>query len=85
MKLSGQVAIVTGAARGIGRAYAHRVAQLGADVAVVDIDLNAAKAFSEALSAPTVVEELEALGVEALGVESTSRFRSRQRTWSTRS
>ncbi|MDO2934657.1 SDR family NAD(P)-dependent oxidoreductase [Paeniglutamicibacter sulfureus] len=34
--LNGKTAIVTGGARGIGRAYALRLAQLGADVAVVD-------------------------------------------------
>jgi NAD(P)-dependent dehydrogenase (short-subunit alcohol dehydrogenase family) len=34
-KLDGKVAIVTGAARGLGRAYARRVAGLGAKVAVI--------------------------------------------------
>ena len=33
-KLDGKVAIVTGAARGLGRAYAKRLAGLGAKVAV---------------------------------------------------
>ena len=32
-KLEGKVAIVTGAARGLGRAYARRLAGLGAKVA----------------------------------------------------
>jgi 3-oxoacyl-[acyl-carrier protein] reductase len=35
-KLDGKVAIVTGAARGLGRAYAKRLARLGAKVAVAD-------------------------------------------------
>jgi NAD(P)-dependent dehydrogenase (short-subunit alcohol dehydrogenase family) len=36
--LEGQVAIVTGAARGIGQATARRFAREGARVAVLDLD-----------------------------------------------
>jgi len=39
-KLDGKVAIVTGAARGLGRAYAKRLAGLGAKVAVADLNLH---------------------------------------------
>jgi 3-oxoacyl-[acyl-carrier protein] reductase len=35
-KLDGEVAIVTGAARGLGRAYAERLAGLGAALAAAD-------------------------------------------------
>jgi NAD(P)-dependent dehydrogenase (short-subunit alcohol dehydrogenase family) len=40
-KLDGRVVIVTGAARGLGRAYAKRLAGLGAKVFVVDLNLHA--------------------------------------------
>lgn len=43
MDLSGKVAVVTGGARGIGRAIAEGFAQSGADVVVADIDFREAK------------------------------------------
>src|SRR5690606_4823580 len=62
-------AIVTGAARGLGRAYALRLARLGADVAILDIDLNGAAAFGETLTAATVPDEIRAFGRRSLGIE----------------
>jgi len=69
MKLEGQVAIVTGAARGLGRAYALRLASLGADVVIADINLDAAREFDEELTAATVPDEVRAMGRRSIGVQ----------------
>jgi NAD(P)-dependent dehydrogenase (short-subunit alcohol dehydrogenase family) len=58
-EFEGRVAIVTGAARGIGRAIARRLAEGGAAVACNDLDAAELKA---------VVSELEARGARALAV-----------------
>jgi len=49
--LSGRVAVVTGAGRGIGAAYASALASRGASVVVADIDGEAATACAKQLSA----------------------------------
>ena len=70
--LKGKVAVVTGAASGLGRAYALRLAESGADVAVVDIDLKSFQEFEgerKLLTAETVVEEIRALNRNAIGIE----------------
>jgi len=69
MKLKGKVAVVTGAARAIGRSHALRLAGLGADVVVNDIDLESFKEFDEQITAPTVIDEVRARGVRCIGVE----------------
>jgi len=68
-KLDGKVALVTGAARGLGRAYALRLANLGADVVINDIDLHSYKQFDETQPADTVVDEIKNLGRNSLGIE----------------
>jgi NAD(P)-dependent dehydrogenase (short-subunit alcohol dehydrogenase family) len=68
-KLTGKVALVTGAARGIGRSHALRLAHLGADIVINDIDVESHKEFGEKLTAPTVVEEVRALGVRCISIE----------------
>ena len=58
-RLSGRTAVVTGAARGIGAAEAIRLAQDGANVAVLDLSAEACR---------ETVEAIEATGAEALAV-----------------
>jgi len=57
--LAGKVAVVTGGASGIGRGICRRLAAVGLDVAVADIDADGASA---------VAAELRECGVRALGV-----------------
>src|SRR5215470_3421672 len=44
LRLQGQVAIVTGGAKGIGGATARRLAEEGAAVLIADVDVDAAEA-----------------------------------------
>src|SRR3712207_9199544 len=59
VRLSGRTAVVTGAARGIGAAEAIRLAQDGANVAVLDLSAEACR---------HTVEAIKAAGVEALAI-----------------
>ncbi|MDH5695134.1 MAG: glucose 1-dehydrogenase [Dehalococcoidia bacterium] len=60
MRLKDKVAIITGAGRGIGRAYALRFAEEGAKVVVAELVLE---------NAQKVVQEIEARGGIALAVQ----------------
>jgi len=59
VQLEGKVAIVTGAAQGIGAAVARAYAREGARVGVIDIALDGADA---------VAAEIRSAGGEALGI-----------------
>src|SRR5689334_1931397 len=50
-ELTGQTAIVTGAATGIGEAIARRLAAAGATVAIADLDIAGARGVSDSLGA----------------------------------
>lgn len=69
MKLKGKVALVTGAARAIGRAHALRLAALGADIIINDVNLESFREFDEEIEAASVVEEIRTKGVQCLGIE----------------
>jgi 3-oxoacyl-[acyl-carrier protein] reductase len=70
--LAGRTALVTGSARGLGRAYALHLARLGADVAVLDIDLHSYREYQSEqalMTADTTADEVEALGRRSLAIE----------------
>ena len=60
MRLEGKIAIVTGGGAGIGQGIVHCLAEEGADVAVVDINKDAAA---------KVAGEVKAAGRKSLAVE----------------
>jgi 3-oxoacyl-[acyl-carrier protein] reductase len=68
--LAGRVALVTGAGAGIGAAVAHRLAAEGVAVAVIDRDLEAARAVAETIS--TSGGRATGLGADVTSAEEVS-------------
>ena len=60
MNLTGKIAIVTGAGQGIGKAIGLRLANAGADVAILDLNLS---------SAEEVTKEIEKIGQRAIPIQ----------------
>ncbi len=58
-ELDGQIAVVTGAARGIGRAIAEGLAAAGAGVVVTDLDLDEARRVADGLAGRGWAERLD--------------------------
>lgn len=79
-RLDGLTAIITGAGHGIGRAYARRLGQEGANVVVADVDGPAAETVAKELEAEgisslaTSTDVAEVAQVEAMTTEALGRF-----------
>lgn len=78
--LTGRTAVVTGSTRGLGRAFAHALAEAGANIVIVGRDAAAAAAVEEELTetkASTLVvlaDVTQRTEIERLLAESTDRF-----------
>jgi NAD(P)-dependent dehydrogenase (short-subunit alcohol dehydrogenase family) len=66
--LSGKIAFVTGSGRGLGNTMARRLAELGADVAIHDIDWTAAAKYGEYANLGESAAQIAALGVRTATV-----------------
>ena len=67
-ELGGNVAFVTGSGRGLGRAMAERLAELGADVAIHDLDWTAPAKYGEAADLGEVAKAIDKYGVRTAAV-----------------
>jgi 3-oxoacyl-[acyl-carrier protein] reductase len=69
LPLEGKIAVITGAARGIGKAIAEALAQRGADAVIADIQLQLAEETAKEIAAATGQRTL-ALSVDVSNFES---------------
>ena len=66
--LSGRIAFVTGSGRGLGRTMAERLAELGADIAIHDIDWAAPSKYGEATDLADVARQMGKYGTRVTAV-----------------
>lgn len=66
MKLDGKTAIITGSARGIGKAFAARYIAEGAHVAITDINLEAAQATAKELGSHAFAVHLDVTSQDSI-------------------
>jgi pyridoxal 4-dehydrogenase len=75
MKLEGRVAIVTGAAQGIGRAIAEKLKEEGASIAAVDLNGAGASAVAKALDGLAIEADISSeADAERMANETLGRF-----------
>src|ERR1700733_3457839 len=67
-EVSGKTAFVTGSGRGLGRVMAERLAELGADVAIHDINWTAPAKYGEARDLDAVAAEIARHGGRVVAV-----------------
>jgi len=72
--LAGKTALVTGGGQGIGRALAHGLADAGADVAVIDIDLGLAEVVAKEIQSRNPKSKTMALQVDVTNPEQVTQM-----------
>jgi 3-oxoacyl-[acyl-carrier protein] reductase len=72
MEFKGQAAMVTGGARGIGRAIAEALAAQGADLCIADVSLESAQATAAGIAAASGVRVLP-VAIDVANADSVSR------------
>ena len=59
MQLQNKTALITGAGRGIGLAFARRYVEEGARVAIADVDVDRAQAAAETIGSQAIAVEMD--------------------------